>query len=445
MKVIIYGAGYVGCVTGACFARMGHLVVIIDVIQSKVESLRAGRSPILEPDLEDLIAEGVANGRLKAEMAVASGDAGLLEADVAVVCTGTPAQRNGLVDTRALRRVFQSIASGAARRVSPLTVIVRSTALAPMLREILAEAQPCQGANKLRLVVNPEFLRETTAISDFFNPPLLVVGGDDPTAVAHALSLFKGIQAPRHKVSLETASMLKYTCNAFHALKIAFANEIDTLAAMIGADGRDVMNLMVQDTILNISPAYLRPGFAFGGSCLPKDLRALEALARENHQPLPLLSSVLPSTRQRMEQALETILSRPARRLGFIGLSFKMGSDDLRDSPYVELVERLLGKGFEIAIYDSDLDPKRLVGANMAHVMERLPHLARILVNSPEEACVHAEAVVVCKRLLNLEALRALVPDGVVIYDLNRMVTSARPTGSPDGDIEPEHEKAFHG
>jgi GDP-mannose 6-dehydrogenase len=319
--------------------------------------------------------------------------------------------------------------------------------LAPILRQILAEAQPRQGVDKLRLVINPELLRETTAIADFFNPPMLVAGGDDPAAVEHALSLYEGIQAPRYKVSLETASMLKYSCNAFHAVKIAFANEIDTLAALIGAEGQEVMKLMVQDKTLNISPAYLRPGFAFGGSCLPKDLRALEALARENHQPLPLLSSVLPSNRQRIEQALESILSRPARRLGFIGLSFKKGSDDLRDSPYVELAERLLGKGFEVKIYDSDLDPTRLVGANLAQVMERLPHLARLLVSSAEQACAQAEAVVVCKRLLQVEALHALAPKGVVIYDLDRMLSLRRPESLPRtvSELEPATQKAFHG
>jgi GDP-mannose 6-dehydrogenase len=346
---------------------------------------------------------------------------------------------------RALQRVFQSIAAGAQARVAPLTIVVRSTVLAPLLRQVLAGTQPRQGADKLRLVINPELLRETTAIADFFNPPLLVAGGDDPAAVDHALSIYEGIQAPRFKVSLETASMLKYTCNAFHALKIAFANEIDTLAAIIGADGPDVMKLMVQDKVLNISPAYLRPGFAFGGSCLPKDLRALEALARENHQPLPLLSAVLPSNRQRLEQAFETLVSRPARRLGFIGLSFKHGSDDLRDSPYVELAERLLGKGFELRIYDSDLEPQRLVGANMAHVMERLPHLARNLANSPEQACAEAEAVVVCKRLLTVEALRAMSPDGVPLYDLERVLSLAKPDGLPGGKSQPASIARTHG
>lgn len=426
MKVIIYGAGYVGCVTGACLARMGHEVVLVEVMESKVESLRQGRSPVLEPGLEELIAEGIANGRLKADLAGPNGDALVLEAEMAIICIGTPSRPNGLVDIRALTRVFQSIAWCAAQRVLPLTVMVRSTSLAPTLRRILEQTQPAQAAAKLQLVMSPELLRETTAIADFFHPPMLVVGGDDEEAVEHALMLYEGIQAPRYKVNLETASMLKYACNAFHALKIAFANEIDTLATLIGADGREVMNLLVQDKVLNISRAYLRPGFAFGGSCLPKDLRALEALARENHQPLPLLSSVLPSNRQRIEQALETILSGPARRLALIGLSFKKGSDDLRDSPYVELAERLLGKGFEIRIYDPDLDPSGLVGANKAYVIEKLPHLARILVGSAKEACTNAEAVVLCKHLLEFETVRRLESDGVVVYDLEDMAALNR-------------------
>lgn len=445
MKVTVFGAGYVGCVTAGCLAKMGHFVTILDVVQSKVDAVRKGRSPVLEPGLEELIGAGVASGRLGAERAAADGEASLLQSEMAIICIGTPSQPNGVIDTRALKRVLQSIAGGAIGRVAPLTVMVRSTALAPMLRQVLAETQPSQGADKLRLVISPELLRETTAIADFFNPPLVVAGGDDPAAVDHALSLYEGIQGPRFKVSLETASMLKYCCNAFHALKIAFANEIDTLAALIGADGQQVMGLMVQDKVLNISPAYLRPGFGFGGSCLPKDLKALEALAREHHQPLPLLSSILPSNRQRIEQALELILSRPARRLGFIGLSFKKGSDDLRDSPYVELVERLLGKGFEVRIYDSDLDPQRLVGANMAHVMERLPHLARILVNSPEEACARTEAIVVAKHLLKWEVLQALLPNGVVIYDLDRMLNPAVPGSLGSENSEPAPGMAYHG
>ncbi len=434
MKVYIYGAGYVGCVSGACLAKMGHNVVVVDVVPSKVDTLQSGRSPILEPGLDELVASQVGAGRLRAEVAAENSSNGLLDADVAIICIGTPSRPNGVIDTHALRRVFQTIAKQVSQRQLPLTVVVRSTALAPLLRQILAETEPKDGAEKMRLVINPELLRETTAIADFFHPPLLVAGGDDASAVDLALRLYDGIEAPRYRVSLETASMLKYTCNAFHALKIAFANEIDTLAALVGASGAEVMNLMVQDKVLNISPAYLRPGFAFGGSCLPKDLRALEALARENHQPLPVLSAVLPSNRRRIDQAIEAILSRPARRLGIIGLTFKTGSDDLRESPYVELAERLLGKGFTVKIYDSDLDPKRLVGANMAHAMERLPHLARILVGSIEEVCMESEAVVLCKRLISPQALQAALTENIVIYDLDRMVSV---TGSKCAQAQP--------
>ncbi len=425
MKLYIYGAGYVGCVTAACLAKMGHTVTIVDLMLSKVDAVRSGRSPVLEPGLDELIAAGVAAGRIDAEMALPEGETGLRAADMAMVCIGTPSQPNGVIDARALKRVFESIARGVLTRPSPLTVVVRSTALAPVIRQIQTETQPREGADKLRLVMNPELLRETTAIADFFNPPLLVVGGDDPASLTHALSLYESIQAPRYKVSLETASIFKYSCNAFHALKIAFANEIDTLASLIGADGRQVMKLLTEDKILNISPVYLRPGFAFGGSCLPKDLRALEALAREHHEPLALLSSVLPSNRRRIEQAIETILANSGRRLGFIGLSFKIGSDDLRESAHVEVAERLLGKGFEIKIYDPDLDPHRLVGANMAHVMERLPHLARILVDTAEEACAQADAIVVCKRMMSNEEIRKFSAKGVPIFDLQQMNPSA--------------------
>ena len=229
--------------------------------------------------------------------------------------------------------------------------------------------------------------------------------------------------------------MLKYACNAFHALKISFANEIDTLASMIGADGHDVMSLLTKDKVLNISAAYLRPGFAFGGSCLPKELRALEALARQHHEPLPLLSAVLTSNRRRVEQALEVILSQPQQRLAFIGLSFKLGTDDLRESPFVELAERLLGKGYEIRIYDPDFDTMRLVGSNLAQVMKRLPHLTRILVGSPEEACAEAEAVVVCKRLLKDDELRRMVRKDVPIYDLERMDAVLNLTSQLAGEI----------
>ncbi|MGO8676683.1 MAG: nucleotide sugar dehydrogenase [Limisphaerales bacterium] len=418
MKIVVFGAGYVGCVTGACLAKLGHRVTVTDTVASKVETLRQGRSPVLESGLDELIAGETVQGRLSGDQD--SKDA-LLQSDMALVCVGTPCLPNGLVETKVLYRVLQSIAAQTADRAAALPVVVRSTILAPMLRQTLAQIQSNLSTSTIEVVVNPEFLRETTAVFDFFHPPFIVVGGDNEKTLDTVLELYRGIEAPRFKMSLETASVLKYACNAFHALKIGFANEIDTLATLIGADGREVMNLLTKDRVLNISPAYLRPGFAFGGSCLTKDLRALEALAREHHEPLPLLSSVLLSNRRRVEQALDVILSRPERRLAFIGLSFKVGTDDLRESPFVELAERLLGKGFEIRIYDPDCEAARLVGSNLAQVMARLPHLARALATSPEEACAGAEAVLLCKKLLGSAAVQELAARNVVIYDLDRM------------------------
>jgi GDP-mannose 6-dehydrogenase len=425
MKLFICGAGYVGCVTAACCAKLGHDVAITDTNEVKVECLRAGLSPIIEPGLDDLIAAGVARGNLKALPAGSEAESALLEAEIAVICVGTPSRRDGTVDTKALRRAFESLAAAVVRRTTSLTVIVRSTALAPVLRQLLGQLEPRAAAN-VRVVLIPEFLRETTAISDFFNPPFLVAGGDDRKAAAHALRVFEGIDAPRFTTTLETASMLKYSCNAFHALKMAFANEIDSLAAALGADGREVLNLLMQDRVLNISTAYLRPGFAFGGSCLPKDLRALEALGHEKHESLPLLSAILPSNRRRLEKALEIIAATPFRRLCFIGLSFKVGSDDLRESPYVELAERLIGKGFSIKVFDPDLDPVRFVGANKERALRPPLHLAERLAASLDEACADAEAVVICKNVLSTVDSSSLFARGIPVYDLNAMTYGER-------------------
>lgn len=423
MKLFICGAGYVGCVTAACCAKMCHDVVITDTNEVKVDCLRAGLSPVVEPRLDDMVAAAVKETKLKVCSTSTEVHAALLDADIAIVCVGTPSRRDGTIDMQALRRVFETIAAAAISRNTPLTVVLRSTALAPILRQMLAGIEPQAALNKIRLVVCPEFLRETTAISDFFNPPFLVAGGDDAEAVAHAMKIFEGIDAPRYSTTLETASMLKYSCNAFHALKMAFANEIDTLAAAFGASGREILNLLMQDKVLNISPAYLRPGFAFGGSCLPKDLRALEAFGFENHEALPLLSAVLPSNRRRLEKALEIILSGPARRLAFVGLSFKLGSDDLRESPYVELAERLIGKGRDVKVFDPDIDLRRLLGANKERASSAPLHLVNLLVGSVEEALAGAEGVVICKAILTAEQLSTLPPN-TPLYDLDKMTYS---------------------
>jgi GDP-mannose 6-dehydrogenase len=418
VKVVVFGAGYVGSVTAGCLATLGQSVTVIDTVPTKVEAIRAGRSPVLERGLEELISRSVSRGFLRGEY---DGARAAIDAEVAVVCVGTPSLSNGMPDTRPLQRVFQCLASSCQGRHQALTVVVRSTILAACVKEVFRNAVgTSRGAPQLKLVLNPEFLRETSAVADFFNPPFIVVGSEGDEEAAMALKLYDGIEAPRFKVSLETASLLKYACNAFHATKIAFANEMDTLASTLGADGAEVMQLLRMDKVLNISDAYLRPGFAFGGSCLTKDLRALDAVARGQHESLPLVSSILPSNRRRLELALERIVASPARRLTFVGLSFKMGSDDLRESPYLELAERLLTQGFSIKIFDPDLNPKQLIGSNQAHALVQLPRLSEMLIGSVPEAFQGSEAAVICKPLLSRDIVRQCLPEGALLFDLER-------------------------
>ena len=413
MRVVIFGAGYVGCVSAACLAKLGHEIVAVDVNPAKIEALNAGQSPLLEHGLDELIAEGVRSKRLRG-----TSDLGMhgLDADLAMVCVPTPSGPGGLTDSTPLRRVLEQLMAATRDREHTLPVAIRSTVRARTLRQ-LAE-QISFPIARLPLVVNPEFLREASAISDFFHPPYLVAGGDDPISVKTVLSLYDGIDGLRFEVDMETASLVKYASNAFHALKIAFANEMATISALEGADPLTVMELLRSDTILNASAAYLRPGFAFGGSCLPKDLRALVAVGRSSHEPLPLLSAILSSNQCRIDQATNLVLALRPCRIAMLGLSFKTGTDDLRESPYVELAERLLGKGFELRICDPDLDPSKLIGANRAYIDERLPHLGRLLVSGPDEALQGATAVILCKPVLSEDRLRALIASGVEVYDL---------------------------
>jgi GDP-mannose 6-dehydrogenase len=415
MNIVVLGAGYVGCVSAACFARLGHRVIAVDVEPSKIDALRGGHSPILEPDLDELIGEVVASGRLTGTV---EADLAIAAADAVMICVGTPSQRNGSLDTRAMTRVLETIVRASRERRHKLPVAIRSTIVAPVLRQLVAQCIPDEEESPIRIVSNPEFLRETSAIADFFHPPFVLAGGDDAEAVNVVLAMYEGVDGPRHRVSLETASVVKYACNAFHALKISFANEMASFSSVVGADPLEVMRLVRQDKVLNISPAYLKPGFAFGGSCLPKDLRALTAVASAEHEPLPLLSSILPSNQRRIEQVLETIVAAGPRRLAMLGLSFKLGSDDMRESPYVELAERLIGKGFELRIFDPDIEPERLLGSNRAFACAHLPHISRLLVSTPGDALARADAVILCKRVLAGETLRALMNPDAAIFDL---------------------------
>ncbi len=415
MKLAGLGAGYIGSVSAACLAHLGHSVVAVDTVRLKVDGINDGCSPVTEPGLDQLIRDMVRAGRLRATLEI---EKALREAEVVLVCVATAGLPGGTIDTSSIRNVFETLCRYGEARDKPLPVAVRSTIPFTDLNAVLEDVGYERESSWLRVVVNPEFLREGTAIEDFYSPPFIVAGGDDPEAVDKIIKLYDEISAPQYRVSPETASLLKYASNAFHATKISFANEISLLAGTFGADPLEVMALLTEDRTLNISPAYLRPGFAFGGSCLPKDLRALVAAGRTAHQPLPLLDGVLASNRSRMDRAVDLIQSRPGRRLAIIGLSFKKGTDDLRESPYVDLAERLIGKGYELRIYDPDVIPEQTVGANRTWAQIHLPHLARLMVSSLEQVIADAEAVVLCKNLCPAQRLRQLLPAGAVVYDL---------------------------
>jgi GDP-mannose 6-dehydrogenase len=428
LRIAVYGLGYVGCVSAAAFARLGNDVVGVDSDETKVALVRAGDTPVLEPGLPDLLAEQVSAGRLTA---TPDGEAAMESAEVALICVGTPSRKNGSTATEALERVSQTIGRGLRRRGSSenATVVVRSTSIPGTTEEVVApileRASGLVAGVGFGLAMNPEFLREGSSLEDFFSPPKTVIGELDPASGAALESLYEGMPGPVYRVPIRVAEMVKYADNAFHATKIAFANEIGTIGKALGLDSHEVMEIFLADTKLNISRAYLKPGFAFGGSCLPKDLRALLHAGRTHDVALPLLESVLPSNTHHLQRVVDLIVETGLRRVSLFGLSFKPGTDDLRESPLVELAERLLGKGFDIRIYDPAVSLSRLVGANRAYVEERIPHLSRFLASSAEEAMTGCEICVVGARTPELDAA---LEDGApsLVVDLVRLPDAVR-------------------
>lgn len=411
VHVAVLGLGYVGCVSAACLAQLGHRVTGIDRDDSKVSNVLNGVAPFFEPGLEPLVRDNVTAGRLTATTSID----GLDEADIALVCVGTPSEKNGNLGLDQLRRVVHEIAATLGRRRKPLVVAIRSTVFPGTCEELVI---PLLAGNRLLSVVsNPEFLREGTAVNDFMQPSLVVVGGDDSGAVRCVADLYRPLQIPPCLVSLRTAEMIKYACNAFHAVKISFANEIGALSARLNIDPGEVMATLCEDTKLNVSSAYLRPGFAFGGSCLPKDLRALTYRANRLDLRLPLLDSALPSNQQHLQRAIEAVLDLPARRLGVIGLAFKENTDDLRESPVVTLLEQLIGKGRQVRIYDPHIQLDSIYGSNRNFILQQIPHIGRLLDRSLQDTLEWCDHVVIAQKLSS--ELTALVTrSGLPVTDL---------------------------
>lgn len=396
-RVAVFGVGYVGAVTGACLAKDGHAVVGVDIDAAKVAEINAGMSPVSEPGLDDLLKEQVAAGRFRATTDLAEA---IAATDTALVAVGTPSADDGSVSAGGVEKVVGAIGAAVKAAGKPYRVVVRSTLLPGILEErlrpILEAAAGKPLGPDLVLCNNPEFLRESSAVKDYYNPPYVLVGADSEADAAPVLDLYHAVPADKLVTDTRTASLVKYACNAYHAVKVAFANEVGSLAKAFGADGHGVMDLVCRDKKLNVSAAYMRPGFAFGGSCLPKDLRALTRFAEQQALRVNLLASVLPSNESHLRRALKLVRDSGVRRVGVVGLSFKAGTDDLRESPMVEAVEQLLGWGCEVRIYDPNVMLSRLRGRNLAYVDRHLPHLANLLVPQPSVVLEHAGLLLLC-------------------------------------------------
>jgi GDP-mannose 6-dehydrogenase len=396
MRISIFGLGYVGAVAAACLARYGHSVIAVDIEPPKVDALNEGRSPVVEPGLAELIREQVGVGRLSATLSAA---AAVAASEAALVCVGTPSRAGGGVDLEQLRRCCLGIGAALRDRSEPYLVAVRSTVppgtLSGAVRPWLEAASGRLVGADLGLCYQPEFLREGQAIADFEQPARTLIAASDPASGARLASLYAGLRAPLIRTDFATAELLKYVDNAWHALKVGFANEVGSLARAQGVDSRALMAIFRRDRRLNLSGEYLAPGLAFGGSCLPKDLRALSQIGRELDLELPLLEAVLPSNQRHLERILARIRSYAAKRIGVIGLSFKAGTDDLRESPMVELIEHLIGEGREVRVFDPLVDPAAMVGANRAFALAHLPHVARLVLPALEPVIEHAELLLI--------------------------------------------------
>ncbi len=410
-QIAVLGLGYVGCVSAACLAQLGFPVTGIDRDEYKVESVRRGVAPFFEPGLEPLVRENVAAGRLRASTSIAA----LADADIAFICVGTPSEKNGNLGLDQLRRVVEEIAGTLESRTKPLIVAVRSTVFPGTCEEVVIPA--FQGNPLVRVVSNPEFLREGVAVRDFMEPSLIVVGGEDPEAVRRVAALYAPLQLTPCLVGLRTAEMIKYASNAFHAIKICFANEIGALSARLHIDPAEVMETLCEDRKLNISSAYLKPGFAFGGSCLPKDLRALTYRAQRLDLRLPLLESALPSNQQHLQRAIDAVLDLPAKRLGVIGLAFKENTDDLRESPVVTLLEQLIGKGRQVRVFDPHIQLDVIYGSNRNFILQQIPHIGRLLGASLGEILEWADHVVIAQKL-SAELVEQITRSGLPVTDL---------------------------
>ena len=430
MRISVFGLGYVGAVSAACLAAEGHTVVGVDTNPVKVDLLNQGRAPVVEAGLAELIADCVRDGRLRATTHC---DEAVVGTDLGFVCVGTPSNSNGSLDLTYLRRVAEDIGQALRRHQTPFVVVVRSTVLPGTTRQVILPDLERVAGRPVAVCVQPEFLREGSAVRDFYEPPKVVLGADDEQVRALVTPVAAREGAPLIQTELELAEMIKYADNAWHALKVTFANEIGSLAKAQGLDGQRVMEILCADTKLNLSPVYLRPGFAFGGSCLPKDVRALRYQGRSLDIDLPVLNAILPSNQQQLDRAFQLVADAGARQVGVLGLAFKAGTDDLRESPMVEVVERLIGKGYDVCIYDANVNLAKLVGANRSYILEQIPHISDLMVASIDEVLDRARTLVIGNADPAFRAVAERPRNGQRIVDLVRIVDRRSDGNGYDG------------
>jgi GDP-mannose 6-dehydrogenase len=434
LKISIFGLGYVGTVSAGCLARDGHEIVGIDPISTKVDLINAGRAPIIEADIGEIVAEAVKAQRLRA---ISDQNQAICETDLSFVCVGTPSQANGNLDLTYILRVCEQIGEAIKNKSDRHTVVIRSTVLPGTMRQLIIPVLEKHSGKKagvdFGVCNNPEFLREGSAVKDFYGPPKTIIGELDHVSGDMLAGLYAKLDAPMIRTDVETAEMTKYVDNSWHALKIGFANEIGNLCKSLSIDAQKVMTIFCQDTKLNISSAYLEPGFAFGGSCLPKDLRALAYKAKSHDLQLPIMNSILPSNELQIARGLQLIMEKGSKRIGVLGFSFKAGTDDLRESPMIEVIERLLGKGYDLRIYDKNVKIASLVGANRDFIMNRIPHISRLMVNEMDAVLDHANTIVIGNKDPEFGSVPQRLRDGQSVVDFVRVTNQRSENGKYEG------------
>lgn len=422
MKLSVFGIGYVGCVSAACFAKAGHDVIGVDLNPTKVEIINSGKSPIVETGVEELISAMVSAGRLRA---TTDSTEAIMNSDASLVCVGTPSNANGSLDLNHVKHVCEEIGASLKEKVARHTVVIRSTMLPGTIESLVVPTLEASSGKKVGgdfgVCINPEFLREGSSLKDFYAPPFTLIGTDEEDTANLVGELYVGIDAPLFVTALKTAEMVKYACNCFHALKVSFANEIGNICKAVGIDSHEVMNVFAQDTKLNLSPYYLTPGFAFGGSCLPKDLRAINYKAKQLDVEVPVLSAILPSNRLQIEKAVNMVLETGKKRVGVLGFSFKAGTDDLRESPMVTLIETLIGKGLQLAIYDRDVSLAKLFGANKQYIESEIPHISQLMRGSIDEVVSDSDVLVIGNKAKEFREIEGKVKKDQILIDLVRL------------------------